>query len=230
MHLYEAIRGEILEGRLVAGAPLSQLALANRFSVSRAPIREALRLLQTERLVDAAHNRRMRVATFSPEDFEQLYTLRLLAEPTAVRLTVPLLVSDDLALLESAHGQLTPPKGKIAPPPFGPHRRFHALLCSGAGTRLRRHISDLWDYSERYMRKLPPDPLILHLGMEDHGALLAAARRHDADECGRRTALHVARAGVGRLREFYPEYEAAALSAAIRRTLEVSVDEVLQAS
>src|SRR5262245_46462513 len=154
MHLYRALRTDILQGRLQPGEPLSQVELATRFQVSRAPIREALRLLQTERLVAGEHNRRMRVAPISPDDFEQLYVQRLLAEPLGVRLTVPMLTSDDLDLLEASYARLERHVIDGGPAPYEPHRKFHTVLCSGAGPRLLYHIEELWDHSERYRRLL----------------------------------------------------------------------------
>jgi DNA-binding GntR family transcriptional regulator len=60
--IHDDLREAILRGDLKAGAVLSQVQLAEQFGVSRGPVREALRLLQREGLVDAELNRRVRVA------------------------------------------------------------------------------------------------------------------------------------------------------------------------
>src|SRR4051812_15215580 len=66
--IHRQLREAILHGRLEAGAELSQVKLADDFGVSRGPVREALRLLEREGLVEAELNRRVRVASFSPSD------------------------------------------------------------------------------------------------------------------------------------------------------------------
>jgi GntR family transcriptional regulator, rspAB operon transcriptional repressor len=56
--VYDRIRNAILDGELAPGAVMSQVALAEELGISRTPLREALRLLQGEGLVDAEPNRR----------------------------------------------------------------------------------------------------------------------------------------------------------------------------
>src|SRR3954452_11311093 len=94
--IHDELREAILRGDLPAGAVLSQLRLAEDFGVSRGPVREALRLLQREGLVEAELNRRARVADFSLGDLEQLYAMRIVNEALAVRTTVPRLTAQQL--------------------------------------------------------------------------------------------------------------------------------------
>jgi DNA-binding GntR family transcriptional regulator len=60
--VYQRVREAILNGEIAAGATMSQVALADELGISRTPLREALRMLQSEGLVDAERNRRVRVA------------------------------------------------------------------------------------------------------------------------------------------------------------------------
>ena len=73
LRAYEQLRDAIMSGELPAGARLSQVALANRFGVSRTPLREAVRRLQSEGLLDSEHNRQVRVAGLDLKDLENLY-------------------------------------------------------------------------------------------------------------------------------------------------------------
>jgi GntR family transcriptional regulator, rspAB operon transcriptional repressor len=71
-HAYEQLRSKILLGELAPGATFSQVQLASQLGISRTPLREAVRLLQTEGLLDSEPNRRVRVSPLTTEDFEDL--------------------------------------------------------------------------------------------------------------------------------------------------------------
>src|SRR5918998_502569 len=95
--LFAELREQILSGELPEGAILSQVKLAERFGVNRTPLREALRMLQREGLIEAQYNRRVRVSRLSTADLEDLYAQRIVTEALGVRLTVPTLEPQDIA-------------------------------------------------------------------------------------------------------------------------------------
>jgi hypothetical protein len=98
--VYARVREAILDGELGPGAVMSQVALAGELGISRTPLREALRMLQPERLVEAEPNRRVRVAPMSAADLEELCIARIALEAEAMRLSVPRLTPENLARLE----------------------------------------------------------------------------------------------------------------------------------
>jgi DNA-binding GntR family transcriptional regulator len=75
--VYSSVRESILNGTIAPGSFLSQVQLASNLGVSRGPLREAVRMLQREGLVEAEVNRRGRVSSFSIQDLEQLYAMRI---------------------------------------------------------------------------------------------------------------------------------------------------------
>ncbi|WP_158906990.1 GntR family transcriptional regulator [Burkholderia sp. L27(2015)] len=79
------LRKAILDGSLKPGEPLQETALARQLSVSRSPIREALILLERERLVVSHINRPTVVRRPSAEEIRQIYTIRSVLEGTAAR-------------------------------------------------------------------------------------------------------------------------------------------------
>ena len=85
--VYTSLRESILNGALPPGESLSQVQLATKLGVSRGPLREAVRMLQREGLVEAEVNRRGRVSSFSIDDLEQLYAMRIVHESLAIRIT-----------------------------------------------------------------------------------------------------------------------------------------------
>src|SRR5437868_1733883 len=97
---YLQLRRAILRCEIPSGTQLSQRELSQLTGVGRTPLREALRMLQREGLVEAEPNHRVRVADFSIPELEQLYAMRISLEALAIRLTVPLLQADELRQLE----------------------------------------------------------------------------------------------------------------------------------
>jgi DNA-binding GntR family transcriptional regulator len=79
------LRQFILDGELEPGARLQEVELAAQLGVSRTPVREALRTLSSQGLVDLLPNRGARVVRWSVEDLEELYDLRVMLENHAVK-------------------------------------------------------------------------------------------------------------------------------------------------
>lgn len=75
-----ALRGELMAGVLRPGAELSQVELAQRFGVSRIPIRDALRILAGEGLVEIETNRGAKAISLTPDEVREIYDLRILLE------------------------------------------------------------------------------------------------------------------------------------------------------
>lgn len=155
-------------------------------------------MLQNEGLIQAEHNRQVRVAPLEMKDFEQLCALRLAVEPMAVRLSVPALTDQDLVELSAAaseHRQLS--AGSDAQAAADAHRRFHALMFSRAGDRIRRMADELWQSAERYRSLMLSRQQDLHavarLAEADHDAILEAALRRDGKRCADLVARHIAK-------------------------------------
>ena len=84
----DAIRRAILSGQLKPGARLHEVELSERLEVSRAPLREALRLLEEEGLVVSSPHRGSVVAQLTPDDVHEIYSLRQALEELAVAIIV----------------------------------------------------------------------------------------------------------------------------------------------
>jgi DNA-binding GntR family transcriptional regulator len=98
-HATSLLRQEILSGKTEPGYLLAESAVAVRLGVSRVPVREALFALEREGFVEFSGTGRAFVKTLSPQDFEELYTLRLALEPLASKLAAASLKAD-ASLLE----------------------------------------------------------------------------------------------------------------------------------
>ena len=84
--VYGVIRERILTGALPRGARVHQEDVAADLGVSRTPVREALRRLAAEGLIEMRTNRGARVTDLEPDDMRQPYEARLVVEPGAARL------------------------------------------------------------------------------------------------------------------------------------------------
>ena len=80
-----SLRVAILEGRLSSGTPLRQEEIASAFGVSRMPVREALRQLEAQALIDFVPHKGAVVTAISAEDAADNYAIRLALEPAAHR-------------------------------------------------------------------------------------------------------------------------------------------------
>ena len=84
------LRDEILSGTLEPGARLIEEQICQRFSISRAPLRESLRLLVQQGLVEHLPRRGARVTVWSDEDIAQLFEIRAVLERHAITTALPL--------------------------------------------------------------------------------------------------------------------------------------------
>src|SRR5262249_44878641 len=173
--VHDRLRNAILRGELDPKVPISQVQLAARLGVSRTPLREALRMLQREGLIDSAPNRQVRVTELSVADLEQLYAARVLIESLALRITVPLYTPNDLADLRASLASMTQLKGHDLDLWETAHRRFHQLLRAHAGDRIGRLAADLSDHAGRYRRGDMAAPRAWSAPVSGHSATLQAS-------------------------------------------------------
>jgi DNA-binding GntR family transcriptional regulator len=151
-HAADLLREEILSGALGAGSRITLEPTAVRLGMSTIPVREALRSLSAEGLVEAVSQRGFRVSSLTPEDLHDTYVLRCVLDAMAVRLATPRLRMEDLANAELALGDLVtafetddPVARRLH------HRRFHFAIYSACESPwLLRLVSLLWENSERY--------------------------------------------------------------------------------
>jgi DNA-binding GntR family transcriptional regulator len=213
--VYEQVREAILNGELAPGTVMSQVALADELGISRTPLREALRMLQSEGLIDAEPNRRVRVAPMSPADLEDLWVIRVTLESEALLLSIPRMTPEDLAGLE---GYMAEMAHYAAAEDYRrwvvPHRAFHRALTAAAGKRLNVLLGQLFDYAERYRR--------LHIGhgpsawaTAGHRDILDACKRSDRELGAKLLASHLARTAFEVSELLDPAYDPVKLKEAL---------------
>src|SRR5690606_7315048 len=144
------VREAILDGRLSPGTRVRQEALARRFGVSRIPVREALRQLESEGLVTLVPHSGARVARLDLAEHLELYRIREALEPVAAAESAPNLTDDQLDELRSLAAQIADAVDD-EPRWLELDRRFHLTSYAGAALpRLRGMIEDLWNTTQHY--------------------------------------------------------------------------------
>jgi DNA-binding GntR family transcriptional regulator len=152
--VYQRTRTAILVGDYPPGMPLRMSDLAERNGVSTIPVREALRRLETERLVESVVNKGVRVAELSMEDLADAYQMRTILEVEAVRLAVPKLTPADRVKLEALLDEMSRhhAEGRLEAM-HDTHRTLHFTVYERVGSPWLEHvIGALWDHTERYRR------------------------------------------------------------------------------
>jgi DNA-binding GntR family transcriptional regulator len=178
------LRCAILRGRLRPGVALVQEDLAASFSVSRMPIRDALRMLSAEGLVELLPYRGARVALLTPEELEELYTARIGLEGLAARLSATQMSPLVLERMAEALRRIEALGGSSDFEAFlGAEAEYHKTCYSAcARDRLRRTVADLRERAERYLRVIFSGPNRLSDSLAHQQALYRACERRDGAE------------------------------------------------
>ncbi|HEX3737362.1 MAG TPA: GntR family transcriptional regulator [Solirubrobacterales bacterium] len=215
----ERLRQLIVTGEIAPGTELSQVKLAEMTGVSTTPVREALRRLEVEGLVESRHNRRPRVLAFDPEDLDAVYCSRILLEATAISISVPQMsevhlgaVTEDLDAMRQAGGVEDIDAWELS------HASFHTRLIDGCGPVLRRQIRLMMSRAYRYRRMsvLGERPYGWATGEIEHESILTACRTDKPREAATLLALHLARSAFSVLAHLDPGCSPTAIPAALR--------------
>lgn len=219
--VYSRLREGILHGRLTPGLVVSQVQLARELGVSRTPLREAVRMLQREGLVEGKANRMVRVTPLSVQDIEELYAVRIANEALGIRLTVPVMTADDDASLEDTLRQMARYAAQRDIEAWEQHHRaFHAHLVRGGGKRLCRMLAEFCDHAERYRRLyMTSEPRAMSIGPAEHEAIAAACHARNATLAAVELARHLSRTALTALLQIAPEHDPAMVRGTLRAVL-----------
>ena len=163
---YAELRRRILSGDLAPGSRLAQYELAASLNMSITPLREAIRRLSSEGLVDLDAHRNVHVAPIGAAEARRLFEVRLLLDPPAVELAGERRTADDIAAMEAALQRLLPVTRQGGEKALAAHRQLHcAIYGASHNDVLIRLLDDLWDKSDRYRR------LGLEIGHDDESRI-----------------------------------------------------------
>ncbi len=198
--VYERMRDDIVTGLLAPGAALVETALAGQYGTSRTPVREALRRLEQDGLIERG-DRGMRVRSRSPEEILEIYEVRIVLETAAARSAAVRRTALDLLRLRQSHAAMvaldTDDDGTVL---AEANRRFHELVwASSHNATLVDLLARLNSHLVRY-----PTTTLTYDGrwqavLAEHERLLAALEAADADAAAAVAEAHMTAARDVRL-------------------------------
>lgn len=193
-HVYRQLRQAIHLGQLKPGQRLVDSELADALQVSRATVREALRLLESKGLVVNKHRRGSYVAELTTEDLRDIYNFRSLLETHAVRLGAQIATPQELDALQRLIDELHEAADRRDFEQIVDlDLRFHHAICQFARSR---RLSETWLGMETMLRAF----LLLKYALYDDSALIAgshqpivdALREGDSERAIRVLSSHIA--------------------------------------
>jgi DNA-binding GntR family transcriptional regulator len=173
--LTDTLREAILSRELVPGEVLRQRSLAQRYHVSEVVVREALRSLDGEGLVQLERRRGARVSNLSADEIDELCEIRILVEHAITRHAVPRCTAHDLRdaeqLLRAMDEERNPVKWLALDREF-----HHSLYRPGQRLRLNKMATDLRQMLERYLRFFLGSLHMFEPAQKEHRDILEAYR------------------------------------------------------
>lgn len=172
----EAVRAMIVDGRLSAGERVNEVRLAGQLGVSRTPLREALSGLTAEGALIAKPRLGFFVRPLTLEEFEQIYDIRPILDPEALRLAgIP--SPKRIAKLEKLNTQLQKARGEAA---IALDDEWHAELVADCPNKvLLEIIQTIIMRTRRYELALMREQASVANASDEHARIMAALKAGD---------------------------------------------------
>jgi len=180
-YVRDVLRRAILNGELESGARLVQAELAATLEVSTTPVREALRDLASEGLIQFDPHRGAVVAGLNGNELREIYEIRQILEPHALRLAVPAITPELMERLQDMHRQMIEEPHSASFVDF--NRAFHLSMYEAAASpRLLSIIRSLEDSAVMYIgASLKNVPGLREKAIRDHADILIALEAKDEE-------------------------------------------------
>lgn len=195
---YDLIWEKITTLDLAPGEPINEQELAEEFDMGTVPVREALKWLAHENLVDVTERHGIYVADVNVDDLQQLSEMRLSLESLSARLAAERVEPDDLVVLKALRREQEGLTAEELRDLFDLDHRFHQAVAKAAHNKyLAQTLDRLFGLSRRLWYLVLPHLETLSSSVEMHVALTEAIERGDADRAEAIMREHV--------KEFYDE-------------------------
>lgn len=185
--VYEALRDDILNGKLKPGEKIVISSLAKTFGISGIPIREAIKKLESEGLLEVTPHVGTKVTKIEGDDFIGIHLIRVELESLATRLATPLLQQGDLDFLEN---NIQAMKTALKQKDYGRlpflNREFHMRIYKAVPyPYLFKLIVTLYEKVHRFQSVFVLVPARGAVSIEEHRKILEAIKKKDATLAGK---------------------------------------------
>lgn len=179
--MLDTLVDDILSKRLAPGQPLTERGLAERFGLSRTPIREVLRQLENSFLVEIYPNQGAFVRKLDSKDIQDIFQARLAVEPLIASLAADHRPEAELRELERLFDRLASADPKEPKVLVSAGTELHDALARWANNRLLLHIYDVITKQTLLIRNMTDSEHEIEArSLIDHLAILGAVRQQDA--------------------------------------------------
>ncbi len=190
--VFHSIREDILSSKYEKGEELKEIAIGNELGVSRTPVREALRQLELEGLVEIIPNKGAYVVGLSAKDIEDIYMIRSLLEGLCAKWAAEYITDRQLAALEENVdlSEFYASKGNFEQV-FELDSKFHEIMYEASGSKTINHLlSDYHHYVQR-VRRVTIANGRAYKSNGEHRNILNAIKAKNAAEAEKLATAHV---------------------------------------
>jgi DNA-binding GntR family transcriptional regulator len=201
--VFNQIQNDILNGLYQPGDNLIETKLSEEMGVSRTPIREAIRQLELEGLVQSIPNKGAIVKGITAKDIEDIYTIRMLIEGLAARWATEKITEEELKeLRETAELEEFYTDKNDLDHLLRFDSRFHDIIFKASKSKPLMHtLSTFHHYIQRARSVSLNSPERARKALEEHKAILKAIMERDAEKAERLTTEHVRNASLHLLKQ-----------------------------
>ena len=191
--IYEKTKENISKGRFLPGERLIEDKLAEEFKASRSPVREAMRLLEAEGLITFERNKGITVAKLSIKQVDEIYTIRILLEGYAARITGQNITDKGLAYLTDLQKQLkVAGKNRDLKEWFDKNPLFHNYFYENCGnSNLIKLADNMKSRVQRYHYISMTVPWDFKTNLKHHEEILSGCRKRDGERTEKYMKLHL---------------------------------------
>ena len=205
-NVYVRLKDAILTGSLRPMERITENKVAASYGLSRTPVREAFRRLETEGLIQVIPQRGSFVSQPSVEDILEIYQIRMPLECMSARIAAERIEEDQLEELESlVSAERARAEGRSAERSLRASARFHATLYACTrNKRLASYLMDMQNQVHRVRVLWPSTVARLEETWKEHAGILTALRARDGAEAERLMRQHLERARASTLNRILP--------------------------
>ncbi|NLJ96725.1 MAG: GntR family transcriptional regulator [Clostridiales bacterium] len=181
--VYNSIRDRILSGDFKENEELKENALATELGVSRTPVREALRQLELEGLVNIIPNKGASVTGITKKDIYDIYFIRSYLEGLCAKWACENITNSQIEALEEIlylsdfHARRSHYEQMVEL-----DNKFHDLIYKASGSKILNHVlSDFHLYVERVRKITLARPFRAAQSSKEHSAIVEALRKRDGE-------------------------------------------------